>query len=89
MVGTVLTTRFSKKDIEVMENLIKSGFFESKSDLIRHSVRHFIEEKTLSVPLLIKKNAIQADKLGITHEDLIKKAKKIGAKVYEEEYGDN
>ena len=58
MSGTVLTTRFSKKDIETMENLIK-------------------------------KNAIQADKLGITHEELITKAKKIGAKVYEEEYGDN
>jgi Arc/MetJ-type ribon-helix-helix transcriptional regulator len=89
MSGTVLTTRFSKKDIETMENLIKSGYFESKSDLIRHSVRHFIEEKTFSIPLLIKKNAIQADKLGITHRELIKKARTIGAKVYEEEYGDN
>ena len=88
MTGTVLSTRFSKKDLEIMENLIMSGFFDSKSDLIRHSVRHFIEEKTFSIPLIIKKNAIQADKLGITHEELIKKANRIGAKVYEEEYGD-
>ena len=87
MSGSVITTRFSKKDIQTMNNLIKSGFFDTKSDLIRHSVRHYIEEKTISIPLLIKKNAIQADKLGITHKELINKAKNIGAKVYAEEYG--
>lgn len=44
MAAATVPIRFTKKDIEAMERFIKEGYFSTKSDLIRTSVRHYLRE---------------------------------------------
>ena len=44
MANETITVRLSPKDIEVMDRSIEEGYFTSRSDLVRYSVRHTMME---------------------------------------------
>ncbi|MFQ5975005.1 MAG: ribbon-helix-helix domain-containing protein [Candidatus Hydrothermarchaeales archaeon] len=44
MTTATVPIRFTQKDIEEMERFVKEGYFSTKSDLIRTSVRHYLRE---------------------------------------------
>jgi len=64
MASTTVPVRFVKKDIESIDHFIEEGFFTTKSDLIRMSVRHYIRE--LAFEELMKK----ASNRPLTKEDV-------------------
>lgn len=89
MSAVSVTTRFSEKDIKVIDELVKRGYFTNRSDAIRMSVRYYYysEMKGLKVPSIIKKLSKIAAERGITEKDVIKACRKAGKKVYKEVYG--
>lgn len=44
MTAATVPIRFTKEDIEAMERFVKEGYFSTKSDLIRTSVRYCLRE---------------------------------------------
>lgn len=82
-----VTTRFPKKDAEIIDTLVKKGFFTNRSDFIRSAVRQYLKAKGLTVPPIIGKTSAIADVKGITREDIIRETRKVRRDVYKEEYG--
>lgn len=44
MESTAIPTKFTKKDIDLMDEFVKEGYFSTRSDLVRTSVRHYLHE---------------------------------------------
>jgi metal-responsive CopG/Arc/MetJ family transcriptional regulator len=47
MEAQAVPTKFTKKDIQLLDHFIEEGYFSTRSDLIRTSVRHYLHELTL------------------------------------------
>ncbi|MDI6639572.1 MAG: ribbon-helix-helix domain-containing protein [Methanocellales archaeon] len=47
MSSETIPARFSKKDVKLLDYFVEEGYFSTKSDLIRESVRHYIHELSL------------------------------------------
>lgn len=44
MAAATVPIRFTKKDIDAMKRFVDKGYFSTKSDLVRTSVRHYLRE---------------------------------------------
>jgi Arc/MetJ-type ribon-helix-helix transcriptional regulator len=69
-----------------MDKLVKSNNFKSREDLLKASLNHYLQEASEKEKFYRRMDKI-ADKKGITKDDIIKKCKKVGKRVYREEYG--
>ncbi len=85
MTNNSITIRLAPKDIEQIDNTIEAGYFTSRSDMIRTSLRHYIAELK-SLPPIIEEMSQKADKKSITKEKIVKAARKARKQVYKEEY---
>lgn len=47
MEAQAIPAKFTKKDIQLLDHFIEEGYFSTRSDLIRTSVRHYLHELTL------------------------------------------
>jgi Arc/MetJ-type ribon-helix-helix transcriptional regulator len=47
MEAVAIPAKFTKKDIALMDEFIKEGYFSTRSDLVRTSVRHFLHELSM------------------------------------------
>ncbi len=88
MTNGSLTIRLASKDILDIDDLISKGYFTSRSDIIRTSVRHYIHELH-KMPAFIREMSREADRKRITRDKIVKVAKKTRKQVYKEVYGDD
>ena len=47
MEAVAIPAKFTKKDIALMDEFIQEGYFSTRSDLVRTSVRHYLHELSL------------------------------------------
>ncbi len=47
MEATAIPAKFTKKDIDLMDQFIRKGYFSTRSDLVRTSVRHYLHELSM------------------------------------------
>ena len=88
MKNSSVTVRLSPRDIGRMDKRIDEGYFTSRSDFIRHSLRHLmheLEEKERRLDLLSQ----IADKKNITMEDVRDAVRKARKEANEEVYGND
>ncbi len=83
-----ITIRLAPKDIEQIDGKIEEGYFTSRSDMIRTSVRHYINELN-NLPPIIEEMSRKADKKRISRDKIVKAARKARKQVYKEEYGND
>ena len=82
-----VTVRLSPRDVEMMDKKIIEGYFTSRSDIIRYSIRHLmdeLDEKERRLDLLAR----IADEKDITMGDVREAVRKARKEVYKEVYGD-
>lgn len=82
-----VTVRLSPRDVEMMDKKIIEGYFTSRSDIIRYSIRHLmdeLDEKERRLDLLAR----IADEKDITMEDVREAVREARKEVYREVYGD-
>ena len=87
LTNSSITLRLAPRDIIEIDDLITKGFFTSRSDLIRTSVRHYVNE-IHKMPSFIQEMSAKADEKQITKEKIVTSARKARPKVYKEAYGD-
>jgi Arc/MetJ-type ribon-helix-helix transcriptional regulator len=88
MTNNSITIRLAPKDIEQIDNKVEEGYFTSRSDMIRTSVRHYINELG-NIPPVIEEMGRKADEKKITKDKIVKAARKARKQVYREEYGND
>ena len=87
MQNSSVTVRLSPRDVEMMDKKIIEGYFTSRSDIIRYSIRHLmdeLDEKERRLDLLAR----IADEKDITMEDVREAVREARKEVYREVYGD-
>ena len=87
MQNSSVTVRLSPRDVEMMDKKVCEGYFTSRSDIIRYSLRHLmaeLEEKERRLDLLAR----IADEKEITMDDVRDAVRKARKEVYKEVYGD-
>jgi Arc/MetJ-type ribon-helix-helix transcriptional regulator len=47
MEAVAIPAKFTKMDIQLLDHFVKEGYFSTRSDLIRTSVRHYLHELTM------------------------------------------
>lgn len=88
MVNATITIRLSPKDIATIDRSVNEGFFTSRSDLVRYSVRHTLmqmdesERKFELIKGFTKDKKIDAPSVNKALKDARRKAHK-------EVYGDD
>ena len=85
MTNNSITIRLAPKDIEQIDDKVEEGYFTSRSDMIRTSVRHYINELG-NIPPVIEEMGRKADEKGITRDKIVKAARKARKQIYREEY---
>ena len=87
MANNSITVRLSPHDIGLIDKKIKEGYFTSRSDVIRYSIRHLLHELESREHNL----DILADIAGskdITMEDIRKAIRKERKETYEDVYSE-
>ncbi len=88
MSGSTIGIRLADHDVERIDRRIKEGYYTSRSDFIRASVREKIrelDEREGHASLLRD----MARERGITDEDVIKAARKVRKEMYAREFPDD
>ena len=86
MEAVAIPAKFTRKDIDLMDQFIKEGYFSTRSDLVRTSVRHYLHELSLRE---IRKN-IKPKKLSKKDiEEELKEIKKIRKDLWKKKYAKN
>ncbi len=86
MEAVAIPAKFTRKDIDLMDQFIKNGYFSTRSDLVRTSVRHYLHELSLREI----KNMIQPKVLSEKEiEEELKEIKKIRKDLWKKKYAKN
>jgi Arc/MetJ-type ribon-helix-helix transcriptional regulator len=86
MSNETITIRLSPRDVDMIDSKVKDGHFTSRSDLIRYSIRHVLNEMEVREQNLALFQDLARSK-GITRESLQKSIRGSREEVYEEVYG--
>ena len=88
MTNSSVTVRLSPRDIAIIDKKIHEGYFTSRSDVIRYSIRYLIndlESKERRLEVFREKAA----KENISMKDIVEAVRKARKEVYLEVYGDD
>ena len=88
MANSSVTVRLSPRDIAMIDKKIHEGYFTSRSDVIRYSIRYLIndlESKERRLEVFREKAA----KENISMKDIVEAVRKARKEVYLEVYGDD
>jgi Arc/MetJ-type ribon-helix-helix transcriptional regulator len=86
MSNETITIRLSPKDVDMIDSRVKNGHFTSRSDLIRYSIRHVLNEMEVREQNLSLLRESARSK-GITRDSVRKAVRESREEVYEEVYG--
>lgn len=87
MSNETITIRLSPRDVDMIDSKIKEGLFTSRSDLIRYSIRHVLNEMEIREQNLALLRDLASSK-GITKDSLGNVLKETREEVFKEVYGD-
>lgn len=80
MEPTAIPTKFTRKDIDLMDEFVKEGYFSTRSDLVRTSVRHYLHElSSLQIKRKIPQKRLSKDDV----ETELKEIRKVRKKLWE------
>ena len=88
MANGSITIRLSRNDIEMIDRKVEQGYFTSRSDVVRHSIRVHLTRMD-EIEKRRDEMAKTALEKGITREAVRASQKKARKKVYKEVYGDD
>jgi len=82
MKGRKLLLNIPSKDFGKIENLVKTGEFTTRSDLIRFALKQFLysKERMKEFNRITAKLQKQTKKMGLTKEDVLKEIEEIRGK---------
>jgi len=82
MKGRKLLLNIPSKDFGKIENLVKTGEFTTRSDLIRFALKQFLysKERMKEFNRITTKLQKQTKKMGLTKEDVLKEIEEIRGK---------
>ena len=88
MSGSTIGIRFAENDVEKIDRRIKDGYYTSRSDLIRASVREKLKELDQREGHAFMLREIARNR-GITDEDVIESARSVRERMYAREFPDD
>jgi len=88
MTSSTIGIRFAEHDVEKIDRRIKDGYYTSRSDFIRASVREKLKELDQREGHAFILREITR-KRGITDEDVIESAKSVRERMYSKEFTDD
>lgn len=88
MSNETITIRLSPKDVDMIDSKVKEGHFTSRSDLIRYSIRHVLNEMEVREQNLAFLKDLTAYKR-ITRDSLRRSIRESREEVFEEVYGND
>lgn len=88
MVNNSITVRLAPNDLDAIDKMVVDGYFTSRSDLIRASIRRYVDELRKTAPI-ISKLSREANRKSISREDVLKASRKARRDIYREVYGND
>ena len=86
MEAVATPAKFTRKDIDLMDRFIKNGYFSTRSDLVRTSVRHYLHELSLrEIRSKVQPQMISDKEI----EQELKEIKKIRKDIWKKKYAKN
>ncbi|MFQ6063637.1 MAG: ribbon-helix-helix domain-containing protein [Methanosarcinales archaeon] len=79
--------KLTEGELEGIDNLVECGLYPSRSDFIESILKKYIRENKLDIPQCFIEMQKEAEKKGLTYEQVMKDLRKIRHEVYAEEYG--